>query len=1009
MKEIAATFVLAFICAGCGPSVPASDEIATSDEGEQEMSRIFDMPYLMRDLDNGLRVIVVRTDYPDIVTMQIPVQTGSRNEVEEGKSGFAHFFEHMMFRGTKQFPAELYTDILKKAGADQNAYTSDDYTNYHITFTKADLEKIIEIEADRFQNLEYSESAFRTEALAVKGEYLKNYSNPTTKAYERVRDLAFDRHSYQHTTMGFIEDIEAMPEQMEYSREFFDRWYRPEKTAVIIVGDVDPEQTFGLVRKYWGEWKRGDYSVDIPVEPPLEGPIHEHIAWDGPTQPWLFMAFRGPALEPTGKDMPAMDLLSSIYFSESAPLYQKLVLEDQSVDQLMTYFPNRKDPNLLMVYARLTDDEHAAEVEAAINSTLAEARTVLIEGKRLQDTKSRLRYMFTAELDSAGGIGSVLASFVHFARTPETINEVYRSYEALTPQDIRDAASRYFVDAGRVTVTLSSGESMAGIDGKASIDELAAKSEKSDSGVASPVEDTIGRQPAAGAHAAGVAKPAPGAVTGGKTPVHIVAQPSASAPLVDVAFVVHAGAAMDPPGRKGLAALTAAMITEGGSTSHTIQQINDAMYPIASSFEAQVDKEMTRLSGQVHKDNLDTWYGLIRGQLLGPGWREQDFRRVKTQLINAIRTSLVGNNDEELAKEVLYSEIYGPGHPYASLNLGHIADIEATTLADVKKFYADYYTVNNLTVGLAGGYGDDFAARVASDLQGLDAGARVLLEIPAAPPLEANEALIVEKETPAVAVSFGIPIDLRRGDPDWVALWLARSYFGEHRSTNAHLFQRIREERGMNYGDYAYIEYFPRGMFQFHPDTNLARQQQIFQVWIRPLRDNNDAHFATRTAVFELQKLIEEGMSESDFEATRSFLSKFVSLLTDGQSRQLGYEIDSSYYGTGRFAEYVRDGLARLTLEDVNRVIRENLSTDSMQYVFVARDAADLRRRLVADSPSPISYDSAKPDALVEEDAKIASLPLLFDDSAVRILPSTAVFGGADSVTVPRNTPSTSH
>ena len=950
------------------------------------MSRIFDMPYLMRDLDNGLRVIVVRTDYPDIVTLQIPVQTGSRNEVEPGKSGFAHFFEHMMFRGTKKYPADVYADILKKAGADQNAYTTDDYTNYHVTFTKADLERILEIEADRFQNLSYSEAAFRTEALAVKGEYLKNYSDPTAKAYERVRDLAFNKHSYQHTTMGFIEDIEAMPDQMGYSKQFFDRWYRPEKTSVIVVGDVDPEATFDLVGQYWGSWARGDYSVDVPVEPPLDGPIYEHIRWEGPTQPWLFMAFRGPALDPTGKDMPAMDLVSSIWFSESSDLYKKLVLEDQSVDQLMAYFPNRKDPNLLMFYARLTDEKHAAGVEAAINATLAEARTQLVDAATVEETKSRLRYMFAAQLDSSGGIGSVLASYVQFARTPETINDVYRSYEALTAADIQEAANKYFVDSGRVMVTLSNGEATAGIDGKSSVDTLVAQAANS-ANLQVVADDSTDERPPTGEEA--------GAESHTRTdvPVAIVAQPSASAPLIDVSIVVHAGAAMDPAGKKGLASLTAAMIAEGGSTAHTIQEINDAMYPLATGFEAQVDKEMTRLSGQVHKDNMETWYGLISGQLLSPGWREQDFRRVKTQLINSIRTSLVGNNDEELGKEMLYSEIYGAAHPYGSLNFGHVSDIEAMTLEDLQKFYRDFYTVNNITVGLAGGFGEEFAARVGRDLQGLPAGSRARVDVPSAPAVNANRAVIVEKETPAVAVSFGFPIELTRGDPDWLALWLARSYLGEHRSTNAHLFQRIREERGMNYGDYAYIEYFPRGMSQFHPDTNLARQQQIFQIWIRPVRNNNDAHFATRTAVYELQKLIDEGMTESDFEATRSFLSKFVSLLTDGQSRQLGYAIDSQYYETGPFSDYVREGLAKLTLDDVNRVIRENLTTENMQYVFVTKDASDLRRRLTDDAPSPISYDSEKPEALLEEDREIATLPLDFEDDGVRMVPSTEVFG----------------
>lgn len=151
----------------CG-SPTSTDEVTVTAEGQAEPG-IFDMPYLMRDLDNGLCVIIVKTDYPDIVTLQIPVQTGSRNEVEPGKSGFAHFFEHMMFRGTEKIPANVYADILKKAGAGQNAFTTDDYTNYYTTFTKPDLEKVLEVEADRFQNLQYSEADFRTEALAVKG------------------------------------------------------------------------------------------------------------------------------------------------------------------------------------------------------------------------------------------------------------------------------------------------------------------------------------------------------------------------------------------------------------------------------------------------------------------------------------------------------------------------------------------------------------------------------------------------------------------------------------------------------------------------------------------------------------------------------------------------------------------------------------------------------------------------------------------------------------------------
>ena len=975
MNKLFATLAVALALGACSKSTDAPEPAAEADAGP---SKIFDMPYLMRDLDNGLRVIVVPTDYPDIVTIQIPVQTGSRNEVEPGKTGFAHFFEHMMFRGTEQYPAEVYADILKNAGADQNAYTTDDYTNYHITFTKDDLEKVIEIEADRFQNLSYTEDVFRTEALAVKGEYLKNFANPSMIMFERLSDLMFDKHTYKHTTMGFLEDIEAMPDQMEYSHTFFDRWYRPEKTTVILVGDVDPEPTFELVKKYWGDWERGDYEIDVPVEPPLGGPKYEHYQWEGPTQPWFVMAFRGPAFIATEKDMPALDLISEIYFSSSSDIYKNLVIENQFVDQLFGYFPNQKDPGMLIVAARLTDAEHAVAVRDAINETLTAARTQLVDPAKVEETKSRLRYSFTAGLGSSGNIGEMLASFVHYERTPEIINDVYRSYDALTSEDVRTIANKYFVDDSRVTFTLSNDESMEGIDGMTSLDELVAAA-----GMAEAA-------PAAVATEDAVDLPVPDVAPEEATPVSFVAKPSASSPLVDVSFIIHAGAGFDPEGKKGLATLTAAMLTDGGSEAKSIDEINKAMFPMASGFNAQVDKEMTRLSGQVHKDNLDAWYELVRGQLLFPAWSKQDFERIKQQVTNAIRTDLVANNDEELGKEVLYTTIFSDGPPYGSLTLGNMGDIESITLDDVKMFYDEYYTISNMTVGLSGGYPESFPARVGNDLQKLDAGVKALLDAGSAPLIEGRHATIIEKETPGVAVSFGFPIDVKRGDPDWVALWLARSYLGEHRSTNAHLFQRIRETRGMNYGDYAYIEYFPSGMFQFHPDTNLGRQQQIFQVWIRPVRANNDAHFATRVAMYEIEKLVNEGMTESDFEATRAFLSKFVSLLTDGQSRQLGYAIDSQYYGIDDFAAYVRDGLANLTLDDVNRVIRENLVMDNMQYVFITRDGADLKARLEGDQQSPMTYDADLPQEVLDEDKLIDNIPIGFE--SVTVVPAEEVF-----------------
>src|SRR5712675_735697 len=204
-------------------------------------NKILPYPYIQEDLPNGLRLITIPTDYPNIVSLFIVVGAGSRNEVEPGKSGFAHLFEHLMFRGTPEFSPERYQNELQSAGAASNAYTSDDLTAFHTTFSKEDLPRILSMEADRFAHLSVPPAAFKTETLAVLGEYNKNSASPTSKLFETIRATAFKVHTYKHTTMGFLQDIQAMPEEYDYSRQFFDRYYRPEHTTIVVVGDVDPK------------------------------------------------------------------------------------------------------------------------------------------------------------------------------------------------------------------------------------------------------------------------------------------------------------------------------------------------------------------------------------------------------------------------------------------------------------------------------------------------------------------------------------------------------------------------------------------------------------------------------------------------------------------------------------------------------------------------------------------------------------------------------------------------
>ena len=419
--------------------------------------KAFPYHYDLHEFPNGLRLVTVPTEFPNVVALYIVVRTGSRNEVEPGHTGFAHLFEHMMFRGTKRFPPDRYEQVLKETGASSNAYTSDDRTVYHTTFSKEDLGTILDMEADRFQNLAYSPEDFKTETLAVLGEYNKNSAAPTNKLEEVLRDTAFDRHTYKHTTMGFERDIRNMPTMYDYSRRFFDHYYRPEYTTMIVVGDVTADNTRALVEKYWGGWKRGDFQAQIPVEPPQQGPRTNQIKWPSPTLPWVWVAFHGPAYSDTAKDQTTLDVINFLGFSENSPLYTKLVINEQKVDVLEADNADHKDPELFLVVARVKKQEDVDYVRDQILATLAEFRDKPVEAKRLSDVKSNLRYRFALGLDNSEAIADTLAHFLSLADTPETINKVYDLYDAVTPADIQAMARKYFADNGRTIVTLSGG------------------------------------------------------------------------------------------------------------------------------------------------------------------------------------------------------------------------------------------------------------------------------------------------------------------------------------------------------------------------------------------------------------------------------------------------------------------------------------------------------------------------------------------------------------------------
>ena len=899
-----------------------SQPILAGSDAQSGASDILTFRHAEKTLSNGLKVIVVPTGFPNIVSIQISVQTGSRNEVEPGKSGFAHFFEHMMFRGTPEFPPERYQGVLTRAGARNNAYTSDDYTNYHATFAKEDLETILAMEADRFQNLAYAEEAFKTEARAVLGEYNKNSQDPVRKLLEVQREHAFTVHPYKHTTMGFLRDIEDTPNQFEYSKTFFERWYRPENTALLVAGDVTADEVFRLAERHWGGWRPGGgEKVEIPREPAPRGPVYAHVPWESETIPWVAVAFHAPEFSAADKGYAALDMLLNLEFGSTSDVYRKLVEQEQKVDQMFVYYPEAEDPPLATVFARVKDGKDALYVRDQLLRTSADARTGPVAAKRLADAKGNARYGLLRSLDNTEQIAETLARYVRFERSYDTLNRLYRIYEALTPEDLLAAGRASIADAGLVVTTLSQGPLPEGVAVLPALDTFAAKA--------------------------------------GAAAVETVGVPS-ELPQLDLKLLFKSGSVDDPAGKEGLAALSAAMIADAGSKALRIDEIKKAFYPMAGSFNAQVDKEMTTFTGVIHKDNARAFLEVALPMLVEPGFRPEDFQRLRDAQRNALVQDLRAANEEELGKELLQQAVF-QGTRYAHPTLGTAAGIEAVTLDDVKDFARRHYTQANLVLGRSGDFPKEVEAQVLAALERLPAG-----PAPESPPVKATaprgrQVRIVQKETRSTAISFGHPIEVTRSHPDFHALSVARAWLGEHRSSMSHLYQEIREKRGMNYGDYAYIEAFPRGMFQFFPDPNIARRVQLFEVWIRPVVPEN-AMMALRIAVAELETLIAEGLSQEDFDRTREYLMKNVYVMTSTQDQQLGYAMDSEWYGIPEYTKYMRDGLSGLTREDVNAAVRKHLRASDLFVVAITKEAESLKAALVADEPSSVKYDAPKPE-----------------------------------------------
>ncbi len=406
--------------------------------------------------DSGLQIIALPLSGTELVALQLWVDVGSRDETEPGSTGYAHFFEHLMFRGSQRFTAQQRVDRLLELGAVDNAWTSTDHTCYHLVARADRLEELLALEADRFMALTLTEDAVRRESGAVLGEFRKGRSRPGSVLYETLWRTAFTTHTYGHDTSGLEEDVIAMPEGLPLTERFFSAWYRPENVTVVLAGDIDPAVAVQQVEQAFAGWSPPPSAAPLPPVPPepvQTEPRREHVSWTGSdTPPRLAIGWKMPVLVPGEQDAAGVDLIFSLLTAPAAPLHRRLIEEEELVWSLWGEAPTSRDPGLLALHLTLREGADPARVEAVIDEEIA-ALAQLPEAQ-LEATRQRARRALLLYLDAPAAWASAVGWYTSLGGDVGALDRHLAALEAVTTEDITALIDALFAPERRTVVLL---------------------------------------------------------------------------------------------------------------------------------------------------------------------------------------------------------------------------------------------------------------------------------------------------------------------------------------------------------------------------------------------------------------------------------------------------------------------------------------------------------------------------------------------------------------------------
>lgn len=748
-----------------------------------------------RTLPNGLRVFAMPDKSATTVSVQVWYNVGGRDD-PKGRSGFAHMFEHLMFKSTRNLASEQMMRLTEDVGGDINASTDDDFTEYHESAPANHLERLIWAEAERMGSLVIDQPTFATERDVVKEELRRDAAQPYDSLFRlELPQANYTTAPYARSPIGSIADLDSAT--VDDVRAFHALYYRPDNAVMVVAGNFQPADLDLWVDKYMGPIARPSWAIPrVTATEPVRTTARRYTL-HAPNIPLPAVVLSWQLPPGTDPDRAAITVLDSVLSGgESARLYQSLVYRDRIATEAGVSTDVRKGTGMFVVYAVLTGGKTPEQAETALRREVARLRDTPVDAQELTRVKNQIVTNTLKQRETAEGRASTLAGNVIQENDPHASDKRIAAIEAITPADIQRVARRLLADDRTVTISY-----LPGKPGSAAESIGVAPSVVTAPLVAPPNVPIV----TAATEAERAQPPKPGQAVAPVLPspverrlangMRLVVIERHALPIVTGFLVAAGGSSTDPAMRAGLAEMTASVFTKG-TTTRSAPEIARSIETLGGAIGGDATRDGMFLSLTVKSDQLQPAMDIFADVALHPAFADAEIERQRAQAIDGL--SVAYTTPGQLASMAASRAVYGDG-PYGKPADGTPNSLKAISRADIVAAYKARWRPDAVTLVMAGDISPDAAEKIANQhFGGWAKPATPPIDRPAPGPAMPPRTIAIDlPQTPQAAVLLA-RVTIARSDPRYYPMIVADAALGG--GFGARLNQEIRVRRGLAYG-----------------------------------------------------------------------------------------------------------------------------------------------------------------------------------------------------------------